>query len=151
MLISDYLLKPISFERFVRAVSKVFPHISVQEVQPVTDSHNQESKAFVYLKSEKKMVKVFLSDIIYIESLASYTQVFTADKKIICYKKISEFEEKLPQGQFLRVHRSFLISLSHVEAYTSSNIEIGGIQVPIGRNYKQEVLNVMQNQQSLDL
>lgn len=150
----DYLLKPISFDRFLRGVSKAFPQLPIKASNDAITPHedrcdNQDT--FVYIKSEKKMVRVFLKDILYIESLASYVQLYTQERKIICYKKISDFEDKLSKHQFLRVHRSFIISLNHVEAFTSSQIEIKGREIPIGRNYKNQVMQALFNQQSLKL
>lgn len=148
----DYLLKPISFDRFLKAVNKAFPQVAGHSnVEPVVQNVPSDQDAFVYLKSDKKMVKVFLKDILYIESLASYVQVHTTERKITCYKKISEFEEKLPQEQFLRVHRSFLIATRHVVAYTSAHIEIADKEIPIGRNYKNEVLKALKNICSLEI
>jgi len=148
----DYLLKPISFDRFLRAVNKAIPQVTnLPHVEAVVQTVHAEQDAFVYLKSDKKMVKVFLKDILYIESLASYVQVHTTERKITCYKKISEFEEKLPQDQFLRVHRSFLVAIRHVAAYTSAHIEIADQEIPIGRNYKNEVLKALKNISSLEI
>jgi len=148
----DYLLKPISFDRFLRAVNKAIPQVtSLSNAVPIVHAIPSEQDAFVYLKSDKKMVKVFLKDILYIESLAAYVQVHTTDRKITCYKKISEFEEKLPQDQFLRVHRSFLVATRHIAAYTSAHIEIDDQEIPIGRNFKNEVLKALKNIGSLEI
>jgi DNA-binding LytR/AlgR family response regulator len=142
----DYLLKPISFERFLKAVAKVTPAepkgiaaIPVAPAHPETDYKD----AFIYLKADKKMVKVMLSDILYIESLKDYIRVKTETKEIISYQKISFLEEKLPAGKFLRIHRSFIIALDKIQAFSATAVDIGKNEIPIGRFYKNEVLQVL--------
>ncbi|MEL6135643.1 MAG: response regulator transcription factor, partial [Bacteroidota bacterium] len=147
----DYLLKPISFDRFLRAVNKVYQinqtkqeqvtQYLAPDVQPYTES-------FIYLKSDKKMVKVLLKEILYIESLKDYVRVFTPEKSVTAYQRISYMEEKLPEDKFIRIHRSFIISLDKVEAYSAGFVEIAGKEIPIGRNYRSEVLKTL-NQQNL--
>ncbi|MCC9167678.1 LytR/AlgR family response regulator transcription factor [Pontibacter harenae] len=148
----DYLLKPIAFERFMKAVAKV----SAVEPQaaatlpvvaaPVADANFNE--AFIYLKAEKKMVKVKLAEILYIESLKDYIRVKTESKEVISYQKISFLEEKLPHDKFLRIHRSFIVALDKVQAFSATAVELGKIEIPIGRFYKNEVLQVL-NQNNL--
>ncbi|WP_299702616.1 LytTR family DNA-binding domain-containing protein [uncultured Pontibacter sp.] len=142
----DYLLKPISFERFLKAVAKVMPSES-KPVLPytaaITTSEPDYKEAFIYLKADKKMVKVMLSDILYIESLKDYIRVKTDTKEIISYQKISFLEEKLPTDKFLRIHRSFIISLDKVQAFSATAVDIGKTEIPIGRLYKNEVLQVL--------
>lgn len=152
----DYLLKPIAFERFLKAVSKV----SLPESQPGTGaaSTGQQStavaaavpyqEAFIYLKADKKMVKVMLADILYIESLKDYIRVKTEAKEIISYQKISFLEEKLPADKFLRIHRSFIVALDKIQAFSATAVDIGKTEIPIGRFYKNEVLDVL-NQNNL--
>ncbi len=152
----DYLLKPVAFERFLKAVSKV----SAPELQPVATAPvpaptpapaitpQNYKEAFIYLKADKKMVKVMLSDILYIESLKDYIRVKTEAKEIISYQKISFLEEKLPPEKFLRIHRSFIVALDKIQAFSASAVDIGKAEIPIGRFYKNEVLQVL-NQNNL--
>ena len=149
----DYLLKPIAFERFLKAVSKVTPQeqpqAPVQAVHMAPASGNAEYKeAFIYLKADKKMVKVMLSDILYIESLKDYIRVKTDTKEIISYQKISFLEEKLPTDKFLRIHRSFIVALDKIQAFSAAAVDIGKTEIPIGRFYKNEVLQIL-NQNNL--
>ncbi|GAB3535075.1 LytTR family DNA-binding domain-containing protein [Pontibacter brevis] len=158
----DYLLKPIAFERFLKAVSKVSaadypapvaPAVSPASVPkpthtPAVTSSADYKEAFIYLKAEKKMVKVMLSDILYIESLKDYIRVKTEAKEIISYQKISFLEEKLPTGKFLRIHRSFIVALDKIQAFSASAVDIGKSEIPIGRFYKNEVLQIL-NQNNL--
>ena len=143
----DYLLKPISFDRFLKAIAKVTP----QETKPVATIPTSEPDfkvAFIYLKADKKMVKVMLSDILYIESLKDYIRVKTETKEIISYQKISFLEEKLPADKFLRIHRSFIVALDKIQAFSASAVDVGKSEIPIGRFYKNEVLQIL-NQNNL--
>ncbi len=151
----DYLLKPIAFERFLKAVSRVSaPEPQAIQAAPTpmpvqTAPAGQDYKeAFIYLKADKKMVKVMLSDILYIESLKDYIRVKTETKEIISYQKISFLEEKLPTDKFLRIHRSFIVALDKIQAFSAAAVDIGQTEIPIGRFYKNEVLQVL-NQNNL--
>ncbi|HAS39157.1 MAG TPA: DNA-binding response regulator [Microscillaceae bacterium] len=148
----DYLLKPISFERFLRAVNKVSQMNSPAQVTPIPimaeSSSSGYDQAFIYLKADKKMIKFLLKDILYIESLKDYVRVKTAHKEVVAYQKISYLEEKLPENKFLRVHRSFIVAIDKVEAFSATLIEINGKEIPIGRNYKNVVLKIL-NQNNL--
>jgi DNA-binding LytR/AlgR family response regulator len=128
----DYLLKPISFDRFLKAVNKL-GHSSSEMTKPVMDL--SENVPFIYVKSDKKNVKIFLKDILFIESLKDYIKIHTTDKTIITQVQISAIEQRLPES-FLRIHRSFIISKEKITAYTQHDVEIGKHQIPIGRNYK---------------
>ncbi len=147
----DYLLKPIAFERFLKAVSKVAApeqHKTVVAAAAPPTFAQDYKEAFIYLKADKKMVKVMLSDILYIESLKDYIRVKTETKEIISYQKISFLEEKLPTDKFLRIHRSFIVALDKIQAFSATAVDIGKAEVPIGRFYKNEVLQVL-NQNNL--
>ncbi|GAB4417668.1 MAG: LytTR family DNA-binding domain-containing protein [Bacteroidia bacterium] len=149
----DYLLKPISFERFLRAINKVYktsqpalPTPPLPALQPEAEAPTED--AYIYLKADKKMIKVLLKDILYIESLKDYIRVRTPGRSITAYQRISYMEERLPEEKFLRVHRSYIVSLDKIDAYSTPCIEIGQMQIPIGRNYRAAVLKVL-NQQNL--
>ena len=153
----DYLLKPIAFDRFLKAVSKVataeqpVPAVAVPAtvaVPAATPSTPGYRYAFIYLKADKKMVKVMLSDILYIESLKDYIRVKTETKEINSYQKISFLEEKLPADRFLRIHRSFIVALDKIQAFSASAVDIGKSEIPIGRFYKNDVLQIL-NQNNL--
>ncbi|GAB3197657.1 DNA-binding LytR/AlgR family response regulator [Pontibacter aydingkolensis] len=147
----DYLLKPISFERFLKAVSKVSTFEATKPASTTTPATSlagtttttDYKEAFIYLKADKKMVKVMLADILYIESLKDYIRVKTEGKEIISYQKISFLEEKLPTDKFLRVHRSFIVALDKIQAFSATAVDIGKTEIPIGRFYKNEVLQVL--------
>jgi len=128
----DYLLKPISFERFLKAVSKLNIQIP-RLIDPA--SHPPGNDAFIYVRSEKKNVRILLDDILFIESIKDYIKIHTQEKIIVTQIPISIIEQRLPDN-FLRVHRSFIIAKDKITAYTQHDLEIGKHQVPIGRNYR---------------
>ena len=141
----DYLLKPITFERFLKSVNKYYQVIQedVQNSAPVTEIVSSE-EAFIYVKENKRVIKVYLHDILYIEGLSEYVQIYTDRKKIITKTSMTNLEERLPDDGFLRIHKSFIVSTSRIEAFTSSTIEVPGKALPIGRSYKNTVLSALQ-------
>jgi DNA-binding LytR/AlgR family response regulator len=143
----DYLLKPITFERFLKSVNKYY-QVTQEETQnvasvPVSDVI-QSDEAFIYVKENKRVIKVFLNEILYIEGLSEYVQIYTGKKKIITKTSMTNLEEKLPADGFLRIHKSFIVSMSRIEAFTAHTIEVPGKELPIGRSYKNSVLNALQ-------
>jgi DNA-binding LytR/AlgR family response regulator len=141
--VADYLLKPIPFERFLKAVGKVLHQPgSAAHAFPVSGKQ-EPSDDFVYFKVDKKMVKTRMADILYIESVKDYVKVRTADKEIVTQQKISYLEESLPKEHFLRIHRSFIINRTRIDAYSATDVEIGKFHIPIGRNYKNDVIRVL--------
>jgi DNA-binding LytR/AlgR family response regulator len=98
------------------------------------------------VKENKKVVKVHLNEIIYVEGLSEYVQIYTDKKKIITKTSMSNMEDKLPDNNFIRIHKSFIISLSKIEAFTSNSIEVGGKEIPIGRSYKNSVMETLHYQ-----
>jgi len=137
----DFLLKPVSFERFLQAVNKV-----MQLDIPVTTNTNpqneilpDQSHPFLYFRADRKMVKVFLEDILFIESLKDYIKVITANKVIISKQSISALEEMLPKDAFVRVHRSYIIAINKIDSYNTDAIEIGKKEIPIGRLFRHDV------------
>ncbi|WP_299221932.1 response regulator [uncultured Aquimarina sp.] len=136
----DYLLKPIEFSRFLKSVNKVYRQSKpIPETRTEIQNNILEDKPYIYLKVLKKMQKIYLKDILYIESLKSYIKVKTTTKEIIAHRPISSIESILPIDKFLRVHRSFLISVDHIDAFSPIEIELKGNKVPVGRKYKETV------------
>lgn len=138
----DYLLKPITFGRFLKAINKLFDKEFFSAVQDESAAVFEE--AFIYLKADKKSIKVTLKDILYIESCRDYVQVHTATHSFLVHHRISALEEKLPESMFLRVHRSFIVSKNRVSAFTNTSVEVGGKTLSIGRLYKEQVMGVLQ-------
>ena len=137
----DYLLKPISFERFLKAVNKVMKlNLPATESLPGnTTQKNETDDSFIYLRADRKSIKVNWSDVLFIESLKDYIKVVTKEKTIITKQSISSIEENLPVHLFIRVHRSFIVSLGKIDSFTSDLIQIGKYEIPISRSYRHEV------------
>ena len=137
----DYLLKPISFERFLKAVNKVMKlNLPGAESLPVnTAQKNETIDTFIYLRADRKSIKVNWNDVLFIESLKDYIKVVTKEKTIITKQSISSIEENLPGHLFIRVHRSFIVSLGKIDSFTSDLIQIGKYEIPISRSYRHEV------------
>jgi len=146
----DFLVKPISFERFLQSVGKIYRFsqnsLTAQEVitTPKTD------KQYQYFKVDKEMVKLFLDDILWIESLKDYVRVHTKSGPLVSYLRIGYLEEKLPPDRFIRIHKSFIISLDHIHAISSNYIRIGNEEIPIGRIYKNKLDNLIPGNFSSD-
>ncbi|MCZ6900497.1 MAG: LytTR family DNA-binding domain-containing protein [Bacteroidetes bacterium] len=146
--ITDYLLKPFSFERFLKAINKVYLNSQTQDsnINQIKDEAIEQN--IIYFKADKKMLKVWLDDIFYIESMKDYVFVKTLKREIISYQKISFLDEKLPGHKFLRIHRSFIIAVDKIEAFCATHVDVAGKEIPIGRNYKNQVLEKL-NQENL--
>lgn len=140
----DYLLKPITFERFLKSVNK-FYQLNQEDIQVVTGNNSEKmsEETFFYIKENKKVIKIYLSEIKYIEGLSEYVQIYTEKRKIITKTSMAQMDEKLPSDSFLRIHKSFIVSLSKIEAFTANTIEIQGKELPIGRSYKNAVLSAL--------
>jgi DNA-binding LytR/AlgR family response regulator len=141
----DYLLKPISFERFLKAVNKVMRlNITANEnaLPFKIPQTNNAADTFIYLRADRKNIKVNFDDILFIESLKDYIKVVTKDKTIITKQSISSLEESLPKN-FVRIHRSFIVSANKIESYTNELIQIGKYELPISRGYRHEVEKIL--------
>ena len=126
----DYLLKPIAFDRFLEAVQKV----------TINKNQNDVANNFMFVRADRKMVKIDFNEILYLESLSDYVKIITSNKAIVTRETISNLEEKLPSKQFMRVHRSFVVSIQNIGSYTNEFVEIDKKAIPISRSYKESVL-----------
>lgn len=133
--VTDYLLKPIEFERFLTAVSKVKARKKFSG-EPGEKEVNERAKDYVFVNVQKKKVKILFSEILYIESQREYVKIVTEKKEHLSKMSTHEFEERLPTDQFQRVHRSFIVSLRNIDSYTAEEIEIRGTSIPVGREYR---------------
>jgi DNA-binding LytR/AlgR family response regulator len=140
--IVDYLVKPIEFSRLVQAVNRLDIHKDLKKNEPSSISNKDEPIQFFNVN--KKMVKVFLKDIYYIESLKEYVKIHLVNSHIITQYQIGEIEKALDSIDLIRIHRSYLVAKSKIEAYTSSSIELNGKELPIGRTYKNDVLRMLE-------
>jgi DNA-binding LytR/AlgR family response regulator len=131
----DYLLKPIDFERFVKAVQKLKRPTATARVH----------RPFQFFNVNKKMVRVWLDEIQYVESLKEYVRIFLpGGKSVVTKTQLGELEKSLEGFGFLRVHRSFIVALRHIEAFTATELTAGGKEIPVGRQYKDEVAKALE-------
>ena len=136
----DYILKPITFERLFKAVNRVCENVNQEK-----KTEKPESNEFLYLKENKKMVKVYFKNILYFESIKDYVKVVTLCKTVITKQQLSYFESSLNNNKFLRIHRSFIVATGKIDAYSLSGIDIGDTELPIGRKYKETVIEALEN------
>ncbi|WP_055445727.1 LytR/AlgR family response regulator transcription factor [Lacinutrix mariniflava] len=137
----DYLLKPIAFERLLKAVNTYFDVYNTKEIEI---SKTEEVNDFMFVRSDRRMLKIDFNTIVYIESYSDYIKIHLANETIVTRETISAIEAKLPKQQFMRIHRSYIISIKYIDAFTNEYITIGDKALPISRSYKKEVLNVLE-------
>ena len=136
----DYLLKPISLDRFLKAVAKASP----TEPPPPPAEPAPNTDAFLYFRIDRKMVKVVLRDILYVEGLKDYVKIhLAAGPPLVVKQTINGLEEKLSESNFLRIHRSFIVALDKIRTYSSRHIEVAQQELPIGRLFRQRVEEVL--------
>jgi DNA-binding LytR/AlgR family response regulator len=149
--IVDYLLKPISLDRFLRAIQKVYrlesnglvsmPAPRQNPVPPETTHPGTDR--FLYFRADRKMVKVMVDEILYVESLKDYVRIVTATRQVVAKQTITSLEEMLPEDAFLRIHRSFIVARTKIDSFSPNHVEVGGKELPIGRHYKHEVERIL--------
>ena len=135
----DYLLKPIAFERFLQAIDKYYESLSY----PITLNNAEtplSQDAFIYLRDNRKTHKVYLSEITIIESMGEYIKVHCGKKKVMTRCSLSMIERSLPSDRFIRTHHSFIVSITHITAFTASTVEVEETEIPISRKYKNLVM-----------
>ena len=135
----DYLLKPISFERLLQALNKYLSENTIVS-QYETRQIEEEKSDYFFVRSDRKMIKISFPEILFIESLSDYLKIQLKDKSVVTRETITNIETKLPQDDFIRIHRSFIVAKAAIESFTSEYIEIGKKQLPVSRSFKNEVL-----------
>ena len=141
--ILDYLVKPIPFERFMQSIDKFIDKKSNQHQALI------EPQQFIIVRADRKNIKLFLESILYVEGLKDYVKIVLKDnQQILTKQSIGNFEKDLNANQFLRVHKSFIIAIDKMTAYTTQDVEINMIEIPIGRSYKKTFLEIMQQNES---
>ncbi|RZA01505.1 MAG: response regulator transcription factor [Sphingobacteriaceae bacterium] len=149
----DYLLKPIAFDRFFKAAQKVQSlmqpavtsplHEQVQQIQPQQPQQDFMND-FIFVKSEYKIQKVYLHQILYIEGLKDYISIFTQTERIITLQNMKKMEETLPDKHFMRVHKSYIVSLDKIDSIERSRIFIGDKVIPVGDTYRDQFFKVIE-------
>jgi DNA-binding LytR/AlgR family response regulator len=141
----DYLVKPISFDRFVKAALKAKEYFDVRSKHPASEIKNNEAP-FFYIKTDNKIEKIFIDDIYFAEALQNYVCIYTKEKKYITYLTFKSLEEYLPAGDFLKIHKSFIVAKSKVESIEAGHLNVLNTKLPISRNIKAEVIEkLLQN------
>lgn len=133
----DYLLKPIEFRRFVMAVNKA--RLQNESAQPAENPPATAERVFLFFNVGKKKVRVYLDEILYIESLKEYIKIVSKDKSILTKFQLGQTEDLFKNKNFLRIHRSFIVAKDKVDAFSATDVEIQGKLIPIGRSYKEAV------------
>jgi len=141
----DYLLKPISFERFLKAVNKVMDASLNGTLSVDIEPQKTRLENYIYLRSDRKMIKVALADILYIESIKDYIKVVATSGTVITKQSISSIEETLPKDMFIRIHRSFIVALNKVESYSNELVWLAKTELPISRMYRHEVEKILKH------
>ncbi len=139
----DYLIKPISFERFLQAANKAHRIISKNSLPPKSEVNKEEEEEFIFVKADKQLIKIYLNDILFIESMQNYIRIHTHKKSYLTLVPLKRIFEILPEKTFLQVHKSYVISVPLVEAIIGNQILIGEHKIPIGRNLKESVLKYL--------
>ncbi|PKH51291.1 DNA-binding response regulator [Tenacibaculum sp. Bg11-29] len=140
--IVDYLLKPIPFKRFVKAIDRYYERVQLPFKNKL---EKKADNSFFYVNVNKKQIKIIFDDILYIESLKDYVRIHSKNQRLVVKSNIGKIEEQLSKSLFLRVHRSYIISLDKITAFTQKDIEIGNIEIPIGSSYSTEILKIISN------
>jgi DNA-binding LytR/AlgR family response regulator len=131
--VTDYLLKPFEFERFLAAVAKV---------KTAAEKDKRDDKDFVFINVQKKKIKLSFDEILYVESQREYIKIVTTKRQIVSKLSTNEIESILPPELFKRIHRSFIVSVKKIDAYNAEMVDINGVQIPVGRGYRDVVGNL---------
>lgn len=148
----DYLLKPYSFERFLKAVNKAQDYLSILEknqTQPAAEEISFSSQ-FIFVKSDYKLVKIEIAEIQYIESLKDYIKIVAGEKPVVTLSSMKAIEEKLVPPDFIRVHRSFIVNIRKIQYLHRNYVMVGDKEIPIGDNYKDSFLQVINQKKRID-
>lgn len=136
--IIDYLLKPFAFNRFLKAVQKAKDYYQMKNVANVTSQ-----PSYIFIRSEKRIEKIELNNILYAESLGNYVSIYTDSKKIIAYLTMKSLESQLPLNEFIKIHQSYLVNSSKIDAIEGNEIKIGSRSLPMSRNYREMVMKIV--------
>jgi DNA-binding LytR/AlgR family response regulator len=140
----DYLVKPISFDRFLKAALKAKEYYEVRQIEK-GEEPNDNAAEYFFIKADNSLVKIFYNDILFIEALQNYVAIHTSQKKHICYLTFKSVEEYLPVNSFIKVHKSFIIAAAKVDRIEAGEIYIGQYHIPISRSLKEDVLDKLLN------
>lgn len=135
----DYLLKPISFERLLQAINKYMQERGAKLAEDLNKQQDKDDASF-FVRSDRKMIRINLQDIMFVESLSDYIKIHMQEKTVVTRETLTSLEAMLPHRDFIRIHRSYLVSISHIESFTSETVVVDKHELPISRSHKEEVL-----------
>lgn len=137
--VADYLLKPVSFERFLKAVNKVYDQFEKENT-------DQVQSGSIFVKTSQKYEKVNFDDILFVEGMENYISIQTADNKLVAHSKLSAFIQKLPQRNFVQIHKSFVVNIDKVTSLEGNQLGIGSYKLPVSRNYSAQIREMLLRQ-----
>lgn len=148
----DYLLKPYPFERFLKAVNKAREYHDVQERALLAEKPKEPlvSSNYLFVRADYKLVKIDLSDILYVEGLKDYVKIVLADKPVLTQMSMKALEDRLPAKDFVRVHRSYIVAFSKIEYIQKQMLTIGKKEIPISDNYRESLFKMINNEKPID-
>jgi DNA-binding LytR/AlgR family response regulator len=144
----DYLMKPVTFERFFRAVNKYFQS-GLSEPVELEGENGIDRNAFIYVKENKKVIKIYLNEIHFIEGLNEYIRIHTDNRRVVVKSSLHHIENRLPSELFIRIHKSYIVSIPKIRAFNATTIELDNTKLRIGRNYKNQVFSALQYKQDI--
>ena len=136
----DYLVKPISFERFLKAAMKAKEYYEVRQKNAVEKGGEEQKETYFFIKADNKLVKLFIADILFVEALQNYVAIHTKEKKYITYLTFKSIEEYLPESQFIRTHKSYIVAAGKIDSIEGNDMRIGTHHIPLSRTNREEVL-----------
>jgi DNA-binding LytR/AlgR family response regulator len=139
--VSDYLLKPFAFDRFIKSVEKTY--------RELTDSKSEQKPDYIFVKTEYRIEKIDLKNILYIQGMKDYLRIFTVEKNIMTLQSFRNFIHALPEKEFIRVHNSYIVSISKIESIEKNRIKIGEKMIPISDSYKDNFFNLLKEKKYL--
>lgn len=143
----DYLLKPVAYDRFCKTIERVKEYLSLKSSKAVEQSDIEND--YIFIKSNQKQIKLSLDQILYIEAFADYIKLYTAEKRYITLQTMKNMEQKMSKDKFIRVHRSFIAGIKNITSFNSTELEINGTKIPVGKSYKDDFLAMMKTRNIL--
>jgi len=145
----DYLLKPISLDRFKVALEKVKEYNQLRNQKNGKGETTEMDNEHIFVKANQKLIKIRYDEIQYVEAFADYVKIYVPEKRIVTLQTMKKMEQKLPAKMFQRIHRSFIVGIQHIESYSTSDVEVAGVKMPIGKNYKNAFIDLMKSNNTL--
>jgi DNA-binding LytR/AlgR family response regulator len=136
--VTDYLMKPVTFERFLKAAKKALAKVNgSQTIKSINDRPD-----FLYIKCNHRFEKIMVGDILYIEAMLNYINIITTNRKYIVYSSLKAIEDKIPRDNFLKIHKSYIVGVNHINAIDSHHIDVAGSRLPVSRSNRTAVLQI---------